>query len=108
MILGCNTQQEPPIIETVDEKDLGEWPLLVTALLNQLKQRFLERATLAAAQQQAEIAAQQKVDESLPSQPIVAPAQQEGMCDVVAMAVASISEAMPTTPSHRKQPSLFG
>jgi hypothetical protein len=119
VILGCNTHNDPPIIETVCETDLGEWPLLVTALLDQLKRRLPERAALAAAKQQAEVTAQenaqlaqQKMDENrktlVPTAQSVIPNLQEEIRDAETTDAKSFHDDAPAIPVNGKQPSLFG
>lgn len=60
VVLGCNTHNDPPLIEPVREADLGTLPTIVTDLLVRLKERLPQHAELAEAKRQAEIAAKEK------------------------------------------------
>jgi hypothetical protein len=59
-VLGCNTHNDPPLIEPVREAELGTLPPIVTDLLERLKQRLPQHAEIAEAKRQAEIAAAEK------------------------------------------------
>lgn len=60
VIIGCNTHNDPPLIETAREAGLGHLPPLIAELLDRLKQRLPEQAALAEAKQQAALAAEEK------------------------------------------------
>ena len=72
VVLGCNTHNDPPLIEMVREAELGTLPPIVVSLLERLKERLPQQAEIAEAKRQAEIAAaekarlqQQKTDEKI-------------------------------------------
>ncbi|MGE0885429.1 MAG: hypothetical protein AB7P14_17925 [Blastocatellales bacterium] len=58
--LGCNTHNDPPLIEFVRAPELGSLPPLIAELLDRLKQRLPEQAALAETRRQAEYAAEEK------------------------------------------------
>ena len=60
VVLGCNTHNDPPLIEQVRETELGTLPTIVANLLERLKQRLPQQAEIAEAKRQAEIAAAEK------------------------------------------------
>ncbi len=60
VVLGCNTHNDPPLIEPVRETELGTLPTIVANLLERLKQRLPQQAEIAEARRQAEIAAAEK------------------------------------------------
>ena len=60
VVLGCNTHNDPPLIEPVRETELGMLPSIVTDLLARLKQRLPQQAEIAEAKRQAEIASAEK------------------------------------------------
>ncbi|MGE0127569.1 MAG: hypothetical protein AB7U82_05780 [Blastocatellales bacterium] len=60
VVLGCNTHNDPPLIEPVRETELGTLPPIVVSLLERLKQRLPQQAEIAEAKRQAEIAAAEK------------------------------------------------
>lgn len=60
VVLGCNTHNDPPLIEPVREAELGTLPSLITDLLDRLKQRLPQQAEIAETKRQAEIAAAEK------------------------------------------------
>lgn len=60
VVLGCNTHNDPPLVEPVREAELGTLPPIVTELLDRLKQRLPQQAEIAEARRQAEIAAAEK------------------------------------------------
>ncbi|MBL8172575.1 MAG: hypothetical protein JNJ50_30905 [Acidobacteria bacterium] len=60
VVLGCNTHNDPPLIEPVREAELGTLPPIVVNLLEGLKQRLPQQAGIAEAKKQAEIAAAEK------------------------------------------------
>lgn len=130
VVLGCNTHNDPPLIESVREAGLGTLPSIVTDLLERLKQRLPQQAEIAEARRQAEIAAvekarlqRQKTEEKIraaqqkskaknigkpqPSQPT---AEEIVRTD----AVAEDSDSLPveisnvSEPVNGKQQSLFG
>lgn len=130
VVLGCNTHNDPPLIEPVREAELGTLPPSVVSLLERLKERLPHQAEIAGARRQAEIVAaekaklqQQKVEEKIKaaqrkhqaknndkpqsSQPAVAEivrtdTMTEGS-DSLPAEISSVSE-----PVNGKQQSLFG
>ena len=60
VVLGCNTHNDPPLIEPVREAELGTLPPIVVNLLERLKERLPQQAEIAEARRQAEIVAAEK------------------------------------------------
>ena len=60
VVLGCNTHNDPPLIEPVREAELGTLPPIVVSLLERLKERLPQQAEISEAKRQAEIAAAEK------------------------------------------------
>lgn len=60
VVLGCNTHNDPPLIESVRETELGTLPPIVVSLLERLKERLPQQSEIAEAKRQAEIAAAEK------------------------------------------------
>ncbi len=130
VVLGCNTHNDPPLIEPIREAELGTLPPIVVSLLERLKERLPQQAEIAEARRQAEIAAaekarlqRQKVEEKIkatqrkyqaknndkpqPSQPA---AEEIVRTDTVTegsdSSLAEISNV--SEPVNGKQQSLFG
>jgi len=130
VVLGCNTHNDPPLIETVREAELGTLSPIITGLLESLKQRLPQQAEIAEARRQAEIAAaekaklqQQKVEEKIkaaqrkhlaknnnkpqPSQPAAEEfVRTDTLTENSASSSAEISSL--SEPVNGKQQSLFG
>lgn len=60
VVIGCNTHNDPPLIESTCETELAGLPPLITELLNKLRQRLPEQAVLAESRRQAETAAEER------------------------------------------------
>lgn len=60
IVLGCNTHNDPPLIEPVREAELGTLPPIVVSLLERLKERLPQQAEIAEAKRKTEIAAAEK------------------------------------------------
>ncbi|MBL8190659.1 MAG: hypothetical protein JNK38_21750 [Acidobacteria bacterium] len=60
VVLGCNTHNDPPLIEPVREAELGTLPPIITGLLERLKQQLPQQAEIVETKRQAEIAAAEK------------------------------------------------
>lgn len=61
IVLGCNTHNDPPLIEVVRESALGIWPPVIADLFERLKQRLPQRAEIAKSRREAEAAAVEKL-----------------------------------------------
>ena len=130
VVLGCNTHNDPPLIEPVRKAELGTLPPIVVSLLERLKERLPQQAEIAEARRQGEIAAaekaklqQQKVEEKIkaaqrkhqaknndkpqPSQPVA-----EEIVRTVTLTEDSASSSAEISslsePVNGKQQSLFG
>ena len=130
VVLGCNTHNDPPLIEPVREAELGTLPPIVVSLLERLKERLPQQAEISEAKRQAEIAAaekaklqRQKVEEKIkaaqrkhqaknddkpqPSQPAAEEiVRTDTMTEGDDSALAEISNV--SEPVNGEQQSLFG